>query len=185
MTESGKTTLAKSMARNLQARGWYVVVLDPIKDPGWQADYIAADVNDLLYILKQSRSCFVFVDEAGQVCGHHDTDNLWLATQSRHWGHSVFFISQRGSQLSKTIREQCSFLYLFACSKTDSAVLANEWNREKLLEANTLKRGEYLYAPRFKEVKKYSIFINGKRDSDTRSLGNPTTQDFRTENIGT
>ena len=158
MTESGKTTLAKKMTARLKDRGWYVVVLDPIKDPGWNCDYQAKDINDLLYMLKNAKKCFVFIDEAGQICGQFDKQALWLATQSRHWGHSCYFISQRGSQIAKTVREQCSFLYLFNCSKSDSMILANEWNKDKLLEANTLNRGQYFYAPRFKEVQTYKVF---------------------------
>lgn len=158
MTESGKTTLAKRLAQSLNNRGWGVLVLDPLQDPGWVADYVGTDLSEFMDLAKRSRRCFLFVDEAGMNCGQWDTDSLWLATQSRHWGHSCYFISQRAIQISKTIREQCRFLYLFACSRSDSKVLADEWNREGLEAANTLQKGEYFYAPRFGEVKRLMVF---------------------------
>lgn len=158
MTESGKTTLSKKIARELKDQGRGVIVLDPLKDPEWIADIVIADFMEFLDIVKRSRSCFLFVDEAGMNCGQWDVESLWLATQSRHWGHSTFFISQRAQQISKTIREQCRFLYLFACSKSDSKILSDEWNRPELEEANTLNRGEYFYAPRFGNVKRMRVF---------------------------
>jgi hypothetical protein len=100
----------------------------------------------------------LFIDEAGMNCGQWDMESLWLATQARHWGHSCFFISQRAINISKTIREQCSFLYLFACSMSDSRLLSDEWNKDGLNAANTLKKGEFFYCLRFGDVKRYKIF---------------------------
>lgn len=158
MTESGKTTLAKRLARKLKSNGFGVLVLDPMKDPEWNADYQTGDLMEFLDIAKRSRSCILFVDEAGMNCGQWDKESLWLATRSRHWGHSCFFITQRAQMVSTTIRGQCRFLYLFGCSKKDSVLLADEWNKPELESANTLKEGEYLYCTKFSEVKRYQLF---------------------------
>ena len=171
MVESGKTTLAKRIAANLKARGRGVIVLDPLTDPEWKADLVFTDLMEFLDIAKRSRSCFLFIDEAGVNCGQWDTESLWLATQSRHWGHSAFFISQRAQQISKTIREQCRFLYLFACSRSDSKILADEWNRPELEQANTLNQGEYYYAPRFGDIKRFRLFKSVKRPKSAKKIG--------------
>jgi len=134
------------------------MVLDPDGDPKWEADIICREVIPFLDIAKRSRSCFLFVDEAGLNCKEWDSDSLWLATRSRHWGHSVFFISQRAKMVGPTFRDQCRFLYLFNCSGKDSEKLADEWNKPELREANTLRNGEYFYAARFREVKKLKVF---------------------------
>lgn len=175
MTESGKTTLAKYLASKLKKAGKKIIVFDSMNNPGWDCDYKAESIYALLWILKEKkwRQSYVFIDEASNHCGHHDKHAIWLATQSRHWGHSCFFITQRGSLLSKTIREQCSFLYLFSCSKSDAQILANEWNKEKLLESNTLKPGEFFYAPRFKEVEKRKINLpqRSKKNGKKKEVG--------------
>jgi len=172
MTESGKTTLAKQLSKEFKDKGWAVVVYDPFMDGGFKCDYRTEDISNLIQVLKKSRRCFVFVDEAGAVCGQHDIETYWLATQSRHWGHNVFFISQRGIQIAKTIREQCRYLMLFSCSLSDSKVLANEWNKKELLSANTLKKGEFFYCPRFEKVRKLNVFESAqKTDIDFKRNG--------------
>lgn len=157
-TESGKTTLAKTLSRKLNSAGYHTLILDPLSDPGWTASFITREPTEFIEMAKDSRSCFLFVDEAGMHCGTHDREMHWLATQSRHWGHSCFFISQRGQQIAKTIREQCRYLYLFACSKSDAKIFADEWNKELILQANTLKQGEFFCVPRFGNVRKMKIF---------------------------
>ena len=161
MTESGKTTLAKAFCKRLKDRGWGTLVLDPLRDPAWDATGVFADIVEFLSVAKASRRCFLFVDEAGMNCSQWDIESLWLATQSRHWGHSCVFVSQRAQQIAKTIREQCRFLYLFCCSKSDSKILADEWNRPILETANDLAQGEYFYAPRFGEVARCVLFRPG------------------------
>jgi hypothetical protein len=129
-----------------------------MSDPEWNADFQTGDLTAFLTMARESRSCFLFVDEAGMNCGQWDKDSLWLGTQSRHWGHSCFFITQRAQMLSPTIRGQCRFLYLFNCSKTDSKLLSDEWNKPELESANSLKQGEYLYCSKFSEVQRYQLF---------------------------
>ena len=45
MTMSGKTTLAKRLAAHYTQNGINVVVLDPMYDPEWEADFTTADEN--------------------------------------------------------------------------------------------------------------------------------------------
>jgi len=40
MTESGKTTLAKKMIPLYQSKNIEILVLDPLGDRNWQADFI-------------------------------------------------------------------------------------------------------------------------------------------------
>ena len=67
-----------------------------------------------------------------------------LATTGRHYGHNCHFISQRGIQLSPTIRTQCPNIFLFKQSLQDTKDLSAEFVADELMNAHTLKKGEYL-----------------------------------------
>ena len=158
MTESGKTTLAKKMSLHYRQRGIHTIVLDPMYDPNWQASFQTANPHKFLEIVKKSSNCAIFIDESGDIVGRYDEEMHWLATKARHWGHNSHFISQRAKQISKTVRDQCSFLFAFNMSYDDSKELANEFNKEILKTCNILNKGEYYVVPRYGEVKKFYVF---------------------------
>jgi len=157
MTESGKTTLAKTLASRYQKAGFTCIVLDAIGD-NWPTEYVYNDKDLFLDVVKRSRRCMVFIDEAGEAVGRYDSEMFWLATRGRHYGHSVHFITQRGQQLSPTVRGQAGYLALFNCSSTDARLLGDEWNREELRNAHQLARGEYFWTPRFGSIKKLRLW---------------------------
>lgn len=149
MTESGKTTLAKTLAAHYKARGIGVLVLDPMNDPQWQCDYKTSDVAQFLTVFWQSKRCMVFIDEAGESVGRFDDLMVRTATKGRHWGHSCHYLSQRGAQLSRTVRDQCSHLFLFTTALDDCKIHSNEWNKQEMREASALPQGHYFHATRF------------------------------------
>lgn len=121
------------------------------------------DKNQFLQIVRASRSCAVFIDEAGECVGQYDSEMHWLATRARHYGHQCHFLSQRGQQIAKTVRDQCSKMFLFCCSKTDGKLLADEWNKEDLNKVNELGRGEFFVVSRFDPLRRGTInFDTGK-----------------------
>ena len=169
MTESGKTSLAKLLNGMYRKKGVSSIVLDPINDPGWEPGeecYVTRKQNEFLRVVKQSRSCNVFIDEAGESVGQYQTEMHWLGTRARHYGHSAHFICQRVIQVATTVRDQCSTLYLFNVSKKDSHILADDWNREELKAANTLGKGEFFIVRKFKPIQYGKLIKTG----DTLSL---------------
>jgi hypothetical protein len=158
MTESGKTSLAKRMAAQYQTRGVKVIILDPLHDPGWPADFRTADAARFLQTVKSSRSCAVFIDESGDFVGRYDAEMTWLGTRARHYGHNCHFISQRAQLISTTVRNQCSYLACFNLSSSDGKLLADEWNRAELKNCNTLKKGEYYWCGRFGDIEKRRLW---------------------------
>ena len=160
MTESGKTTLAKRLANAYRSRGFKIIVLDPLSDPEWCADFRTDDVEQFLNTFWNSRKCMAFIDEAGESVGTYDKVMIKTATKGRHWGHSVHFISQRGTQVARTVRDQCSHLFLFTTAMQDSKIHANEWNNPTLTQANLLQKGEYFHATRFGKLEKGELFKN-------------------------
>lgn len=157
-TESGKTTLAKRMAQDLKSKQVGILVLDPIKDPAWNADFITDDPHEFLNVFWESRSCVVFIDEAGENVGNFDEEMKKTATRGRHWGHSCFYIAQRGTLIARTVRDQCSVMYLFNSGREDCKVHAQEWNCDELMSANLLQKGEFYHVTRFSGAKKCRLF---------------------------
>lgn len=158
MTMSGKTTLAKALIPVYRAQGIMTGVLDPLNDPGWQADFQTSDVEEFLRMYWASRGCAWFIDEAGESVGQFDTVMHKTATRGRHWGHRNHYLSQRGTQIARTVRDQCSSLFLFTTSLDDSKVHANEWNKPELRNAHTLQQGEYFHTDRFSPLKRGKVF---------------------------
>jgi hypothetical protein len=149
MTESGKTTLGKQLCGMYKARGVCTLVLDPLNDPGWPADFRTANESEFLEIFWSSRKCAAFIDEAGESVGRYNAVMHSTATRGRHWGHNCHYISQRGVQIAVTVRDQCGHLFLFCTAKKDAEIHANEWNCETLADASTLSQGSYFHVTRF------------------------------------
>lgn len=159
MTESGKTTLAKRLinsARN--SSGMKSIVLDPLRDPAFNADFQTADPDEFLERVFNSESCLVVVDEGAQMIGRYEGPMLKLATMGRHWGHTCIFLSQRPMQINLTVRNQLSAVALFCSSFDDGKTMSKEFNENELLNCTSLKRGEYYYKMRFKNVEKRKLF---------------------------
>lgn len=158
MTESGKTTLAKRLAAKYKAQGIGVLVLDPMNDPEWSCDYRGDNPEEFLKVFYASKSCAVFIDEAGDSVGRYNDVMNRTATKGRHWGHNVHFLTQRGAQLAATVRDQCGHLFLFTSSLNDSKVHADEWNQQELREARTMPKGTYFHCTRFGKLERGKLF---------------------------
>jgi len=158
MTESGKTTLAKQLCKEYKQRGIKTIVLDPLHDPGWEADYQTHDPEEFLKVLWASKQCAVFIDESGSTVGRFDEAMIKTATMGRHWGHKMHYISQRGQQISCTVRGQCSKLFLFCSSLDDCKIHSNEWNKPELKNGYLLEQGHFYVCTRFKEFQKCKLW---------------------------
>lgn len=167
MTESGKTTCAKQLAGAYRAQKIPVIVLDPMNDPEWQADFQTTRPDEFLEVFWKSKKCAVFIDEAGQAVGRYDTVMQQTATKGRHWGHNVHFLSQRGAQIAVTVRDQCSHLFLFTSSKKDSVIHANEWNKDQLMEASQLPKGAYFHVTRFGTCERGHLWDQSNEHSES------------------
>jgi energy-coupling factor transporter ATP-binding protein EcfA2 len=157
-TESGKTTLAKRLSKILHESGEPVIVLDPLNDPGWFAGYKTSDPEQFLQAFWKSRGCHAFIDEAGDMVGRFDDTMRKTATRGRHWGHSCYYLSQRGAMVDTTVRAQCRHLFLFTSSIDDCKILAKEFNKPELLQAVDLPQGHYFHAARFQPLQRGKLW---------------------------
>lgn len=142
-TESGKSTLGKILARQLRQNGSKVAVLDPFSDPEWPADFKTTDAAEFLRFSLDSRSHFLFVDEAASCIGRYDEQMVLLATGIRHCGHACTFITHRLAQLNKTLRSSCTHLYLFTCFRSDMKTAADEWDCPDLATMPRFPKGHF------------------------------------------
>jgi hypothetical protein len=100
----------------------------------------------------------VFIDESGDAVGRYDTAMIQTATRGPHWGHSNHYITQRGTMLARTVRDQCSHLFLFATALDDCKTHAREWNNPEILNASKFKQGEYFHTTRFGILTRHALF---------------------------
>lgn len=156
---SGKTTMAKRLVkqkREMTNRG--ILVLDPCLDPEWGADYLTDDKAEFLRVVKENRSCDLVIDESGETIGRYAKEMAFLATRSRHYGHTSTFIAQRAAQIDRNVRDQCTTLILFSVYKADAQSLAETFNDDLLLGAAELEAGGCFIKERFKPARKINIF---------------------------
>ncbi len=157
MTESGKTTLAKQLAQTYKRNNVGVIVLDPLNTQ-WECDFQTTDPDEFLNVYWNSRQCMAFIDESGDAVGKFDTAMIRTATRGRHWGHSNHYITQRGAMLARTVRDQCSHLFLFNTALEDCKVHSKEWNKTELLDAAKLPQGQYFHTTRFGDLTTSKVF---------------------------
>lgn len=124
----------------------------------WDCDFKTANVEEFLNAFHASVSCDVFIDEAGDAIGHYEKAMIKTATMGRHRGHNVHFVTQRGAQLSPTVRTQCRNLFLFNMAREDCELLAKEWNKPELKDAALLPQGQCMMVSRFGDVKHLNAF---------------------------
>lgn len=160
MTSSGKTTLAKNLARSYRKRGIGVIVLDPMGDK-WDADFQTDNPERFLKTAQQSRGCKLFIDESGEMIGRYNEHYFWLATRARHSGHQSHFITQRVVQLNKTCRDQCTHLFMFRVSTLDAKSLSIDWSCDELLQTSSLAKFHFLYTSRFGRPQRFVLTLNG------------------------
>ena len=133
VTESGKTTLARSIARELAKRKQNVIVLDPVgtktKGGGWPESAVVFEESTEFwkYIHRDDVGhSHVFIDEAGDEFNLSKRENFWLLTRGRHYGLFVYLICQRPKMVAPSVRGQCSRGYMFRLAWED----ANEMSRD-------------------------------------------------------
>ena len=158
-TLSGKSILSKRLAAAYKRGGINVLVHDPVGDPEWHADYQTANFEDFFRVYNDSRQCAVFFDEAGETCEDFKSEMTRTATRGRHRGHRNHYISQRGTLIQRTMRDQCTRLFLFNTGLEDCKIHANEWNAPELKEGgHLLGVGEYYHVAKMGSLTKQHLF---------------------------
>jgi hypothetical protein len=164
MTESGKSTLAKLLAKQWKKSGLPIAVLDPLAYPDWPCDFHTSRPENFLRHLKTHKEkAWAIIDEGGVAIGRYNEAMNWCFTTSRHIGWNVLVITQGVTQLPPIVRGQCSGVFLFQCANTNWQILAEEFNRPELVSLSRLGKGEFLFIPRFGEILKGRVDFAKRR----------------------
>lgn len=150
-TLCGKTTLAFLLAQQFEASGVRCLALDPYDAP-WPVTWKTRKIDAFIAKAKDSRSCALFVDEAGQL-DLRDPDHEWLLTGARHWGHVTHIIGQSGVQLSPLGRSSITRLFLFRSTEETAEYWRTAFVDDRIRGATTLARFQFIYAQMFGDVK--------------------------------
>jgi hypothetical protein len=146
VTESGKTTLAREIARRMGVREHNMIVFDPVGTATAGGDWpksaiIFNDIDKFTDYVERDdvRHAHVFVDESADVFSHSQKDNHWMLRRGRHKGLQFFLIAQRPKMLPPNVRTQCSICYCFRLALDDLKEIAADFghNVKDILEVNS------------------------------------------------
>lgn len=138
------------LAEEFKDQKYKILVLSAVFDPRWKADFYTEDPEEFLRVFWDSTNCIAFIDEAGETVGRYNEAMDKVATRGRHRQHSVFFILQKATRISLTVREQCSRAFIFQSAPSTCSVMAEEFNQPRIIEEGPLlKKGEYIRVERF------------------------------------
>ena len=173
---TGKSYMGKQLAAGLLALR-PVFVLNPIGDK-WPCTWQTYDTAKFVSHCKKKENIdgVVFVDEAREAFENGDVD--WLALRGRHLGHGCFFIGQRYTHMPPDVRYQCACWYIFNLYPDDAEVMARNVGEKAILEAPTLKVGEFFRKRRLKPIERgiinfeagtVDIWTIGEKSHDART----------------
>lgn len=153
MTETGKSSLARAMAREYTKAGHVPIVLDVTRNKEWGSDAIIfTDPDELLRYVQDPQQCLrqpIFVEEAGLAVNKYSSQFQWLTTFSRHHGMRCHIVAQRAEMVDKTVRSQCANLAAFGLAPDDAKAYAREFNGKEILQCMTFQPGTYIHKTRF------------------------------------
>jgi len=150
VTMSGKTTLARMLARYLLSKKQKVVVYDPMGTDtaggGWGEGAIVFDeIPDFLAYVESDEcgAAHVFVDEADLIFSLDQKENHWMLRRGRHFGMTLYCITQRPVLIAPSVRSMCGRAYVFRLVQDDIKRVAADYAFDKAHEIS-LDAGDFL-----------------------------------------
>lgn len=150
VTMTGKTTLARILARAARRKKQAVIVFDPMATQtaggDWgKGSFVTGDEEKFWDALTHSdaKKIHVFVDEADLLLSQKREENHWLLRRGRHYGYMVYLMSQRPKMVPPNVRTQCARCYMFRLAAEDADEIGRDFGHSKLSSEN-LDRGEFL-----------------------------------------
>ena len=138
ITMSGKTTMARHIARECAKAKHAIVVFDPIGSGTHGGDWpkesrIYSDPEHFGRDIARTQNAQVFIDEADLIFPHANKDNHWLMRRGRHQGLYVHLITQRPNLVDPSCRSMCGRAYLFRLNKTDRVAILADHGHEDIM----------------------------------------------------
>ena len=137
VTLSGKTTLARALARHVGRQRQNVIVYDPVMTATQGGDWGKSAVvfNDPQkfwgFVSRDDVGhAHIFIDEAGDLFHIGARENFWLLTRGRHFGFQVYLISQRPKMIAPSARTQCGMAYMFRLARDDAKEISADFGHD-------------------------------------------------------
>lgn len=150
VTQSGKTTLAHTLARAATDIGQNAIVFDPVGTRtaagSWPNSAVIFENEDefFAYLMRPDvRHAHVFIDESADLFNVSRRENLWLPTRGRHFGFFLYLICQRPKMIAPTVRNQCGQAYIFRLAHDDLKEIGKDYGFSNL-DKNSLDTGDFL-----------------------------------------
>jgi hypothetical protein len=148
-TMTGKTTLARSMAREWAGKknALPIVVLDPVgtftAGGGWPDNAAVFSDSDAFWNwVGQHGNALLIIDEAGDEFSVGQSENHWLARRGRHYGYHVWFICQRPMLMAPNVRSQIDTAFVFRMSESDTKLVCADLGHDPP-EKYGVDKGDY------------------------------------------
>lgn len=167
VTQSGKTTLARAMSRQICLAKGRVIVYDPLGTDtaggGWgESAQVVEDDDDFLDVVysQDVHNAHIFVDEAHNIFSHSDKTHLWLLTQGRHYGLRMHLITQRPTKVHPDARTNCGRGYVFRLAYDDMRAIGLDYGFSDIHRIS-LDKGDFLVlnsgSSRFERANVFSL----------------------------
>jgi hypothetical protein len=140
---SGKSSLAKAIARDKLTRALAVGVYDPLRYEDWPHTFQTHERSKYCdWVLRNYHlRKFLVIDESGAAVGKFDWFFDWICTTGRHLGcaHTTF-VCHKLEQLSRLVQGQTDVKWIFRTDVKDARQLADMHGEPELVGASQLPR---------------------------------------------
>ena len=150
VSQSGKTTLARSISRGLCLAKEKVVIFDPLGSPtaggGWGNGAIIFDDKEAFLDLVYSEdfiNAHLFIDEAHNIFAHDDKSHLWLLTEGRHFYLTLHLMTQRPKKVHPDARTNCGRCFMFRLAQDDAREIGADYGHSGINRIS-LDKGDFL-----------------------------------------
>lgn len=150
VTQSGKTTLARMMAREAGRLKQKNIVYDPLGTNTAGGDWgqhamVYHDVNQFLDVVysDELRNAHLWIDEAHNIFAHADKSHMWILTEGRHHGLNSHLITQRPNKVHPDARTNCGRCFMFRLAQDDARAIGNDYGFNDINKIN-LDKGDFL-----------------------------------------
>lgn len=163
---SGKTTLARAIARALRKQNQNVIVYDPMGTDTAGGDWgegarVFDNKDEFLNFVESDECpfpCHVFVDESDLVFSLDQKENHWMLRRGRHFGMIIYCITQRPVMIAPSVRSMCGRAYVFRLVQDDIKKVAADYAFDEAHKIN-LDSGDFLcFTAGQSEYKRGNVF---------------------------
>lgn len=161
ITYSGKSWLAKFLAKLAADKNEAVGVYDPTKSEGWPASARKfTNPEQFLDWALEQKETHLFIDEAKTLFDHDTKRAEKLLYMKRHDGCLCYLMAQRATMIPPNARNMCSRVASFKQNGQNPKILSEEYD-EIFRSISSLPKITFIYSDGFTRQKMKLDFSGG------------------------